>query len=167
MTVKVPYVQVLLERNENYSMPVWIYPWELPVFAAVHRRSGVSELRRAVFDKKFAPRADAEFERLETKYKAPEGSDISYVATIYGHGSIGVRKLQEEMQRAAEEALTLEAPAAPPVAEPDNDEFASPFGEPPALTDKELGIETQADLREFASGGESGVGTAEAVAISQ
>lgn len=153
--MKVLYYQVLLEKNEHFSTPVWVYPWEMPIFAAVHRKSGVTELGKRAFNKKIAPRADAEYSRLEDRYKGPEGSDVTYVAAVYGHGTAGLRKLQEAMEEAAKETdafLIAEAANPTPPAPVNAAEFESPFGDPPDLSDKDLGIETQADLRAFAGG---------------
>lgn len=165
--MKVLYIQVLLEKNEHCSTPVWIYPWEVPVFAAVHRKSGVTEIGKRVFEKRVAPRADAEFDRLAQRYKGPEGSDVTYVASIYGHGSLGLRKLQEAMAEAAKETAAVAAaerdnptPAAPV----NGTEFESPFGDEPEIADQDLGIETQADIRKFVDGDDAGATTVEAAA---
>lgn len=151
--MKVLYYQVLLEKNEHFSTPVWVYPWELPVFAAVHRKSGVTELGKGVFNKRFAPRADVEYDRIASRYKGAEGSDMTYISAVYGHGTMGVQKLQEAMEAAAKEtAAFIAAEAANPKtpAPAEGVEFQSPFEEPdPADTG---GIETQADLREFVGG---------------
>jgi hypothetical protein len=153
--MKVLYVQVLLEKNEHFSTPVYIYPWELPVFAAAHRNSGITELGERVFEKKIAPRADVEYERLGNRYKSPEGTDMTYVSAVYGHGTAGVRKLQEAMVEAVKRTQIVAAAelAAPtPKVPVQAIEFASPFGEVENIPDSELGIETQADLRRMVSG---------------
>jgi len=133
--MKVLYYQVLLEKNEHFSTPVWIYPWELPVFAAAHRKNGVTELRKGAFNKRFAPNAQTEYDRIEKRYKGPEGSDMSYVSAVYGHGSLGIKKLHEAMVEAAKETdafLAAEAAAGPQELAPvQAAEFASPFGDAP------------------------------------
>ena len=162
--MKVLYVQVLLEKNEHFSTPTWVYPWELPVFSAVHRNSGVRVLGRRTFNKRFAPNAHAEYDRLAQRYKGPEGSDLTYVSSVYGHGDLGVKKLHEAMEEAAEETARVaaeEAIAPPPAPAPAENEFESPFGEVSELAGPV--IETQADLRNFVGGGED----SEPVAISQ
>jgi hypothetical protein len=152
--MKVLYYQVLLEKNEHFSQPCWVYPWEMPVFAAVHRKSGMTDLGKRAFNKRFAPNAKTEYDRLENKYKGPEGSDMTYVAGVYGHGSVGIKKLHEAMVEAAKETeafLAAEALAPVSVAQVDAPEFASPFaGE--ELPEGADGIETQADLRNFVGG---------------
>lgn len=153
--MKVLYIQVLLEKNEHFSTPVWVYPWELPIFAAAHRKSGVTEIGKNVFNKRFAPRADVEYDRLANRYKGPEGSDMTYVSNVYGHGSAGIKKLQEAMEDAAKEtAAFIASEAANPkvAAPPAGTEFASPFGDDPELPEGAEGVETQADLREFVGG---------------
>ena len=163
--MKVLYVQVLLEKNEHFSTPTWVYPWELPVFAAVHRNSGVRVLDRRTFNKRVAPNAHAEYDRLAQRYKGPEGSDLTYVSSVYGHGDLGVKKLHEAMEEAAEETarVAAEEAIAPPVPVPatNENEFESPFGEVSELAGPV--IETQADLRNCVGGGED----SEPVAISQ
>jgi hypothetical protein len=162
MTMKVLYIQVLLEKNEHFSTPVWVFPWELPVFAAAHRKNGVTELKKGVFNKRFAPRADIEYDRIANRYKGPEGSDMTYVSAVYGHGALGIRKLQEAMVEAAKEteAFIIAEAANPAPAEKVNaPEFESPFDVPDELPAGEDVIETQADLREFVGG--------EAVSIAQ
>lgn len=153
--MKVLYVQVLLEKNEHFSTPVFVYPWELPVFAAAHRNSGITELGKRVFEKKVAPRADIEYERLGNRYKSPEGTDMTYVSAVYGHGTQGVKKLQEAMKEAAaEQRVFIEQERlnpTPPVAVKAI-EFASPFGDVEAIPDEVLGVETQADLRRLVAG---------------
>ena len=152
--MKVLYYRVVLEKNEHFSTPVWIYPWELPVFSAVHRKSALTELDKRAFNKRFAPEAAVEYSRLENKYKGPEGSDVSYAATVYGHGSTGVKKLHEAMVEAAKETeafLIAERDNPTPAVKVDAAEFASPFaGE--ELPEGTEGIETQADLRKFVGG---------------
>lgn len=153
--MKVLYYQVLLEKNEHFSTPVWIYPWELPVFAAAHRNNGITELSKRTFNKRFAPNAATEYDRLATRYKGAEGSDMSYAALVYGHGSVGVKKLHEAMIEAAKETdVVLAAELAEgdePKAKVNAAEFESPFaGE--ELPVESLGIETQADLRKLVSG---------------
>ncbi len=153
--MKVLYVQVLLEKDEHMSTPVWIYPWELPVFAAAHRNNGVQELGKRVFNKKVGPRADTEYDRLANRYKGPEGSDMTYVSAVYGHGSMGLKKLQEAMAEAVKETAVVaaaEALAPPPVVPVLSVEFESPFGDVDSIPDSELGIETQADLRKLVEG---------------
>jgi hypothetical protein len=162
MTMKVLYIQVLLEKNEHFSTPVWVFPWELPVFAAAHRKNGMTELKKGVFNKRFAPNAPTEYDRLAARYKGPEGSDMTYVSTVYGHGSLGLKKLQEAMVEAAKEtkALIIAEAANPTPAEKVNaPEFESPFDVSEELPAGSEGVETQADLREFVGG--------EAVAIAQ
>ena len=162
--MKVLYIQALLEKNEHFSTPVWIYPWELPVFAAAHRNNGITELGKQTFNKQVAPTAQSEYERLGMRYKGPEGSDLSYVSTVYGHGSMGVKKLHDAMSEAAKETEIVAAAEAAAIAEGgvpaapvDASEFASPFGEVENIPDSAFGIETQADLREFVGGGEPSV----------
>lgn len=151
--MKVLYVQALIEKNEHFSHPVWVYPWELPVLAAAHRDHGITELRRAVFNKKVAPEVETEFDRLANKYKGPEGTDIPYVVSVYGHGQMGLRKLQEEMIAAARETDIVAAlPPVEPVKNEKATEFESPFGVPPELSEDAPGADTQASLRDFVSG---------------
>lgn len=158
--MKVLYYQVLLEKNEHCSTPVWVYPWELPVFSAAHRHSGITELGKRTFNKRFAPNAQTEYDRLAQRYKGPEGQDMPYVTTVYGPGSLGVKKLHEAMVEAAKETEVvaaqeaLEAAEGGPVkAKVNAAEFASPFGDVEAVPDEALGVETQADLRSFVDGG--------------
>lgn len=154
--MKVLYYRVLLEKNEHFSTPVWVYPWELPIFSAAHRNNGITELDKRVFNKRFAPNAATEYDRLSNRYKGPEGSDMSYCSSVYGHGSEGVKKLHERMVEAAKETaefIAAEAAAGPQELEPVKAaEFASPFGDVESIPDSALGIETQADLRAFAGG---------------
>lgn len=158
--MKVLYVQVLLQKNEHFSTPVWMFPWELPVFAAAHRNNGITELGRRTFNKKFAPNAQAEYDRLAARYKGAEGSDMTYVSAVYGHGSMGVKKLHEAMTETAKETAVFAATEAAnpaPVVPVNAIEFASPFGDIPELPAGADGIETQADLREFVGGGDTEV----------
>lgn len=153
--MKVLYVQVLLEKSEHMSQPVWLYPWELPVFAAAHRNNGVTELRRATFNKRFAPNAQTEYDRIANRYKGPEGTDMSYASAVYGHGSEGVKALHARMVEAAKETsafIAAEAAAGPQELEKVKaPEFASPF-EGDEIPAEATGIETQADLRRLVSG---------------
>lgn len=155
--MNVLYICVSLQKNEHFSTPVWIYPWELPVFAAAHRKNGITEIGRKVFKKlpNAIPQVATEYDRLEVRYKGPEGSDISYVAAVYGHGSMGLKKLQEAMQEAAKETqayMEHEANNPEPAAKPKGPEFESPFGELPELPADE---NDQAGLRAFVGGDDS------------
>lgn len=152
--MKVLYYQMLLEKNEHFSTPVWLYPWEVPVFAAAHRKNGVSELSKRAFNKKVAPDAPTEYDRLQNRYRGPEGADMSYVAMVYGPGALGIKKLHEAMTEAAKETeafILAEADSPGSGAAVVAAEFESPFaGE--ELPEGADGIETQADLRRLVSG---------------
>lgn len=168
--IKVPYIQVLLEKNERCTHPLWILPWELPVMAAAQGSNSIGEMARKVVERKRAPDPAAEFERMANRYRAPEGSEKPYVADVYGHGARGLATLKREIDDALDAANSVEFVRRPaPVSDAEKavggsaEGFASPFGiSPDAVEEADLAADNAAqaaaeqdDLAAFAGGADS------------
>lgn len=99
------YAQVEVTRNEAISHTVTVTPWELPLLEFVHPR------QEGVVQKGFVDRPDmeypadleSEYARLDSVYRgAPnnKGDTVSVVSSVYGEGTLGLRRLGEEVERA-------------------------------------------------------------------
>ena len=92
--MKIRYAKVLLEKNERFSTPMTIVPWEVPVLVEAHG-GGVTDLGEVVVNRKLRPNAQSEFQRLVNRYKHSETDAIPYVARVFGVGAIGVRAIEK------------------------------------------------------------------------
>lgn len=92
LTVK--YIRVLLEKNERFTTPLSIVPWEVPVLIEAHG-GGVTELETVVAVRKLRPDAQSEFQRLANRYKCSNDSDVPYVARVFGVGSRGISAIEK------------------------------------------------------------------------
>jgi len=109
------YAKVYVNRNETSSQTVIVAPWEIPLLEFVHpRQDGV--VVEGYVDRpevEYPTDLDSEMERLHTVYRgAPnsKGETVSVVDEIYGAGRLGLRKLEEEIERAkADEAKAQKA----------------------------------------------------------
>lgn len=101
--MKIRFAKVLLEKNERFSTPMTIVPWEVPVLIEA-QGGGVTELGQAIVERKARPNAQSEFQRLVNRYKHSESSDVPYVARVYGVGLAGVRAIDKAI---AESIVTV------------------------------------------------------------
>lgn len=116
--VKMRYAKVLLEKNERFSTPLTVAPWEVPVLIEAHSKSLISELGTVVVNRKTVPEAEAEFQRLVNRYKHGENSEVPYVARVYGVSAVAVKVIEKMIREATvggagaeAEVETEEAPA--------------------------------------------------------
>lgn len=95
--MKIRFEKVLLEKNERFSTPLTVVPWEVPVLIEAHG-GGITQLGQAIVERKVRPDAQSEFQRLVNRYKHSESSDVPYVARVFGVGMIGVRAIEKMIQ---------------------------------------------------------------------
>lgn len=95
------YVMVKVTRSEAAERVSEFRPWEVPILQLIHGDELVHVVGEVDYDKIPYPDAQAEYERMETKYRAPEGSDASYCRQVYG---IGAARLHKAIQEAEQEA---------------------------------------------------------------
>jgi len=93
--VKIRYTKVLLEKNERFSQPLTVAPWEVPVLIEAHGKSLISEVGTAVVNRKELPKASAEFQRLINRYKHGENSEVPYVTRVYGVAATAVKIIEK------------------------------------------------------------------------
>lgn len=96
------HVQVQINKSETTIATISVPPWELPVLAAVHGDDRIVPTGVTVPVSRPKPDAAAEFDRLTIKYKQNRETGVDYVASVYGTGSLGVRRLADEMAREGE-----------------------------------------------------------------
>ena len=136
--MKMRYSKVLLEKNERFSTPLTIAPWEVPVLIEAHGKSLITELGTVEVNRKAVPDARAEFERLSNRYKHGENSEVPYVARVYGVSAVAVKVIEQMIRdsivdgagtdASQETGLADEGPSASPsddVAEISDFAFAS------------------------------------------
>jgi len=93
--VKIRYTKVLLEKNERFSTPLTVAPWEVPVLIEAHSKSLISEVGTTVVNRKELPEASAEFQRLINRYKHGENSEVPYVTRVYGVAATAVKIIEK------------------------------------------------------------------------
>jgi hypothetical protein len=98
--VKLRYVQILLEKNERFSTPLSVAPWEVPVLIEAHSGSAITDLGTMIVKRKQLPVAADEFARLQSRYKHSGDSAVPYVARVFGVGAQGVRAIDQMIQAA-------------------------------------------------------------------
>lgn len=92
--MKVKYIRVLLEKNERFSTPLSIAPWEVPVLIEA-QGGGVTEVEAVTVERKARPDAQSEYQRLVNRYRHSSDSDMPYVARVYGVGAQGVAAIEK------------------------------------------------------------------------
>lgn len=107
------YVMVKLTRSEAAERISEFRPWEVPILQLIHGDELVTVVGEVDYDKIAYPDAQAEYERLETKYKGPEGSDVSYCRQVYGIGSARLYKAIQEAETEASERDAIPYEPAP------------------------------------------------------
>jgi hypothetical protein len=104
------YEKVRINRSEVLIFNVAVPAWEVPVLVAVNGEDRCfpegTELAR-----KEAPDPQAEYDRLDSKYGSNNESGQSYVGMVYGVGQIGVKRLADEIAKAASGEIKETAPA--------------------------------------------------------
>lgn len=110
--MKIRYRKVLLEKNERFSTPLTIPVWEVPVLMEAHASSLITDLGEVLVERKEAPEAAAEFQRLVNRYKHGENSEVPYVARVFGVSALAVKVLDRLIREATvvEGAAGAEAP---------------------------------------------------------
>lgn len=117
--------------SEHTKLRVEAAEWEVPILIAVHNpasgtendAANVEEIGELLVDRD-PPDAKDEFRRLAQRYRNPEGSDIPFVAAVYGQFGVGTLGLAKaiadavvDAPEAADEAQDGEAaPASAPAA---------------------------------------------------
>lgn len=108
------YVIVQVTRSEASERVSEFRPWEVPILQQIHGESLVQVLGEKDYDKIPYPDAQAELERLESRYKSPEGSNQSYVAMVFGLGINGLGRAIKDAEREAKARPVQEyAPKSP------------------------------------------------------
>lgn len=114
--MKIRFEKVLLEKNERFSTPLTIVPWEVPVLIEA-QGGGVTQLGQSIVERKVRPDAQSEFQRLVNRYKHSESSDVPYVARVFGVGAAGIRALDRMIDDSivkvgsADDFVSVETPA--------------------------------------------------------
>jgi hypothetical protein len=93
--VQIRYRKVTLVKNERFSQPLVIAPWEVPVLVEAHSKSLIKDTGEVIVNRKDLPAASAEFERLVNRYKHGENSEVPYVARVYGVSGLAVKVIEK------------------------------------------------------------------------
>lgn len=136
------HVQVRINKSETTHVTIDVAPWELPVLAAVHGEDRVIPTGVTIPVRRPKPEPAAEFDRMSIKYKQNRETGVDYVASVYGNGALGVRRLAEEMVRGAsegtdelsdeDEGSSSESLGGELIDDNDSDPMAGLFDDPPA-----------------------------------
>jgi len=100
------YVLVQLTRSEASERVSEFRPWEVAILKLIHGDAYVNVVGEKDYPKVPYPDPYTEYERLDSRYKSPEGSDVSYTRAVYGIGPIQLGKAiaeaeEDEQSRAA------------------------------------------------------------------
>lgn len=95
------YVIVEVTRSEASARVSEFRPWEVPILQQIHGEPLVQVLGEKDYDKIPYPDPQVEIERLESRYKNPEGSNQSYVAMVFGLGVTGLARAIKDAEREA------------------------------------------------------------------
>jgi hypothetical protein len=105
------FVLVKVVRSEAFARTSEFRPWEVPILEMVFGAGSVTVVGEVDRDNVPYPDAASEYERLATRYVAPEGAP-PFVQQVYGVGSA---KLAEAIEKARAEAEARPAISAAPV----------------------------------------------------
>jgi hypothetical protein len=102
------YPVVLLNRSETDNIEIAVAPWEVPVLQVVHGSDRVIDTGRTEDVDREVPTAQAEYDRLDAKYKRDAGTGQRYVVAVYG---VDATQLEEAIATAVQ-SWAPPAPAA-------------------------------------------------------
>lgn len=101
MQVKMKTVDI--RRSELSVIRVTVPAWEFPILAALHGPVNVTPVTDSMVEGE-PPQADAEFQRLTTRYpreRRDDGSQGNPIAeNVYGQHAAGVMNLQRQIDAA-------------------------------------------------------------------
>jgi hypothetical protein len=103
-------LKVSLTKNELLRQELDCLPWELPLMQLVHGENNVQELGEEYDDGQPLPSAETEYARLDARYGIDRDSKQRRIASVYGLGAAGVKKLAKAMGAKASKQETHEAP---------------------------------------------------------
>lgn len=97
------FIKVHVTRNELVSQTVAVRAWEVPLLELIHGQEKVEITGEVDSPHPWPEDPASEYARLELAYKATpdeKGETMNVVATVYGAGSMGQRKLHQAMKEA-------------------------------------------------------------------
>lgn len=106
------FALVKVVRSEAFARTSEFRPWEVPILEMIFGAGSVTVVGEVDRDSIPYPDAASEYERLATRYVAPEGAP-PFVQQVYG---VGFAKLGEAIEEAQAEAEARPAISAAPVA---------------------------------------------------
>ncbi|MFO7306818.1 MAG: hypothetical protein DIU63_09615 [Proteobacteria bacterium] len=106
------YVNVMVHRHELHKQPVTVPAWEVPLLESLY--AGGVEVQGEVLVNRPAPDPEAEYDRLERKYREyrDEAGDFtgeSVVGAVYGRFAQGRNALAKAISSAVVEDESIEA----------------------------------------------------------
>lgn len=93
------FVLVKITRSESTVLTEAVLPWELPILEAIHGDVNCV-VTGTVSVPEWNETPEAEYTRLQAKYKGDTETGQEYVALIYGIGARGLTSLTAEMDKA-------------------------------------------------------------------
>ena len=92
------YVIVQLTRSEASERVSEFRPWEVPILKLIHGEPYVNVVGEIDYPKVPYPDPYAEYERLDSRYKHGEESEVGYTRQVYGIGPVQLAKAISEAQ---------------------------------------------------------------------
>lgn len=108
--MSIKFFVLKIRSSEHTTFRTETAAWEVPILEAVHAdandgdtgeqaSSNVEVVGEFLVDRE-PPAAADEFRRLANKYRSPEGTGISYVASVYGNHGVGVQGISRAIKEA-------------------------------------------------------------------
>lgn len=92
------FITAKITRDTNNSHSGEFAPWEIPILQLIHDPGNVTETGERQVDVE-APTPNEEWDRLEKRYGTDVETRVSYLASVYGQGQLGLKALTAAIEK--------------------------------------------------------------------